>query len=134
MADCEELRQSLANHLVHNRNGDLSDLSKALDLIGLEEKDNVKDYIMVNSDKYRESKDRLNNLIVDNKFLDISWDIVLEDQSSKSMDISQVKIEVKISYLSVSKLEKKEINLLFDENSFDVIYINFRNFMKKLIR
>ena len=134
MADCEELKQSIANHLLHNDNSDISDLNKALDLIGLEEKDNVKDYILVNSEKYSQSKDKLNHLIVDNKFLDISWNIVLEDQSSKSMDISQVKIEVKIRYLSVGKLEKKELNLLFDENTFDVNYINFRNFMKKLIR
>jgi hypothetical protein len=120
MADCEELRQNIANHLLHNDNSDVKDLNRALDLIDLDNKCDIKDYIFVNQDKYYHSKDKLNHLIVDNKFLDISWEIVLEDQSSKSLDISQVKIVVKISYMSVSKLAKKELNLIFDENTFDV--------------
>jgi hypothetical protein len=120
MADCEELRQNIANHLLHNDNCDVKDLKKALELIDLDSKDEIKDYIIVNHHKYSLNKDKLNHLIVDNKFLDINWEIVLEDQSSKSLDISQVKIMVKISYMSVTTLIKKELNLIFDENTFEV--------------
>jgi hypothetical protein len=120
MADCEELRRSIANYLIHNDNSDVKGLAKALEIIGLDKKEEVKDYILVNHDRYSQNKDVLSHFIVDNKFLDLSWEILLEDQSSKSLDISQIKIVVRISYMSVSELGKKELNLMFDENTFDV--------------
>ena len=131
MADCEELNRNISNYLIHNDNSDIKGLAKALEMVGLDNKDEVKNYILVNHERYSENKDVLKNFIVDNKFLDLTWEILLEDQSSVSLDISQVKIIVRIIYMSVSNLKKLELNLVFDENTFDVIIFNIRNFMKR---
>jgi hypothetical protein len=61
-----------------------------------------------------------NALLTENKFLNIKWDIVLEDQSSLSADISQIKILLKLRYLNLPTLQEKELELLFDEKAFDV--------------
>ena len=47
-------------------------------------------------------------------------EILLEESSSVSNDISLVKILVKIIYLNLPSLEKKELNLIMDEKSFEV--------------
>jgi len=62
----------------------------------------------------------LNRIILENKFYDLTWEILLEDSSSVSNDISLVKILVKIIYLNIPSLEKKELNLIMDEKSFEV--------------
>ena len=62
----------------------------------------------------------MNRIILENKFYDLTWEILLEDSSSVSNDISLVKILVKIIYLNLPSLEKKELNLIMDEKSFEV--------------
>jgi hypothetical protein len=51
----------------------------------------------------------------------LKWDVIFEDQSSLTNDISQIKILLKLNYLNLPTLEEKELELLFDEKSFDVI-------------
>ena len=63
----------------------------------------------------------MNRIILENKFYDLTWEILLEDSSSVSNDISLVKILVKIIYLNIPSLEKKELNLIMDEKSFEVL-------------
>ena len=62
----------------------------------------------------------MNRIILENKFYDLTWEILLEDSSSVSNDISLVKILVKIIYLNLPSLEKRELNLIMDEKSFEV--------------
>jgi hypothetical protein len=87
-----------------------------------------------------QNKETLSRLIVENKFYDLTWEILLEDSSSFSNDISLVKILVKIIYINIPNLDKKELNLIFDEKNFEVLNTNKRiinlnrNFTKKLIK
>ncbi len=60
--------------------------------------------------------------MVDNKFSDIKWEVLLEDNSNKSNDISQIKILIKIFYVSIPTLKEEELNLIFDEKSFEEFY------------
>jgi hypothetical protein len=60
--------------------------------------------------------------LVDNKFSDIKWEVLLEDNSNKSNDISQIKILIKIFYVSIPTLKEEELNLIFDEKSFEEFY------------
>jgi hypothetical protein len=64
----------------------------------------------------------------------MKWDILLEDQSSLSADISQIRILVIIKYMNITTLEVKEIELLFNEKTFDVFLNNFRSSTKNITK
>ena len=69
-------------------------------------------------------------LILDNKFLDINWEIMLDDSSDKTPNISQIKILVKISYLNLSLMKKEELNLILNENEFNSLLLEFEALQK----
>jgi hypothetical protein len=71
-------------------------------------------------------------LIVENKFYDLTWEIILEDSSSVSNDISLVKILIKLHYLNLPTLEKKELNLILDEKSFEVNFYFIKSLINQL--
>jgi len=59
-------------------------------------------------------------LLAENKFLGIDWQIVLEDSSSLTKEIGQLKIIVKITYLNTLNFTKDNLVLILDETSFEV--------------
>jgi hypothetical protein len=64
------------------------------------------------------------SFITQNRFLDLSWEIIYEDVSSFCSNINSVKILMKISILDIGLLEKQSINLVFDEKKFEVNNFN----------
>lgn len=53
----------------------------------------------------------------------MDWQIVLEDTSSITNDINLIKILIKIVYINTTTLEKKELNIILDEKTFEVFYM-----------
>jgi hypothetical protein len=53
----------------------------------------------------------------------MDWQIVLEDTSSITKDISLIKILLKIVYINTTILKKNELNIILDEKSFEVFLI-----------
>ena len=62
----------------------------------------------------------MNSLLIENKFNKIEWQIILEDSSNLTSDISLIKILIKLSYINIPTLDQRELNLVMDEKSFDV--------------
>ena len=59
----------------------------------------VDNIIELNSRNKKENPKNITKLILDNKFLDLNWEIIFDDSSDKTPNISQIKILVKFSYL-----------------------------------
>ena len=55
---------------------------------------------------------------------------MLDDSSDKTPNISQIKILVKISYLSLSSMKKEELNLLLNEDEFNKLLLEFEALQK----
>ncbi len=53
--------------------------------------------------------------------MDLTWKILLEDSSSLSNDITAIKILLKIYYINILNLEKREMNIIMNENNFEVL-------------
>ena len=60
----------------------------------------------------------------ENRFLDIKWEILLDDNSSITKDISQIKILIKIFYMNMKDLSIKQIKLKLIQKEFDVFLLN----------
>ena len=58
---------------------------------------------------------------MDNKFLDLNWEIIFDDSSDKTPNISQIKILLKISYINLSSMKKSELNLILSEEVFNKV-------------
>jgi hypothetical protein len=113
----------ITNHIVHNDNSMVGDLQAAFNLMNINmatERNAVRNSIFNNPTGISKDKEKYNTLLTENKFLNMKWDVILEDQSSLSSDISQIKILLKIRYMNLTSLEEKELDLLFDEKSFEV--------------
>ena len=66
-----------------------------------------------------EPSDDIVKLIVENKFLDFKWEIVMDDSSSLTKNISQIKIKIKIIYMNMATLKKDSIIMLLNEKQFN---------------
>ena len=62
----------------------------------------------------------MNSLLIENKFHKIEWQIILEDSSNLTSDISLIKILIKLSFINIPSLDQRELNLVMDEKSFNV--------------
>ena len=80
----------------------------------------------------KECPSSITKLILDNKFLDINWEIIFDDSSDQTPNISQIKILVKLSYLNLSLMQKEELNLLLNENEFNNMLLEFEGLQKGL--
>lgn len=67
-------------------------------------------------------------LLYENKFLDINWQVFLESCSSEISEINQLKVSLNIKYLDSLTLEIKELNLILSEEEFN----NFLDEISKL--
>ena len=64
--------------------------------------------------------------------MDINWEIIFDDSSDKTPNMSQIKILVKLSYLNLSLMKKEELNLILNENEFNKMLLEFEGLQKGL--
>ena len=88
--------------------------------------------IELNSRNKKEKPTNITKLILDNKFLDLNWEIIFDDSSDKTPNMSQIKILVKFSYLNLSNMEKSELNLILNEDEFNNMLLEFEGLQKGL--
>ena len=93
--------------------------------------DNIVDNIIESVTRNKkECPSSITKLILDNKFLDINWEIIFDDSSDTTPNISQLKILVKITYLNLSQMKRGELNLLLNENEFNNLLLEFESLQK----
>ena len=69
-------------------------------------------------------------LILVNKFIDLEWEIIFDDTSCKTVDISQIRIKVKITYLNVATMEKSSLTLVLSEAEFNELLLELSSLQK----
>ena len=64
--------------------------------------------------------------------MDINWEIIFDDSSNKTPNMSQIKILVKFSFLNLSSMKKEELNLILNQNEFSKMLLEFEGIQKGL--
>lgn len=77
-----------------------------------------------------EEKQGFSKLILENKFIDLEWEIIFDDTSCKTVDISQIRIKVKITYLNVATMEKSSLTLVLSEAEFNELLLELSSLQK----
>ena len=80
----------------------------------------------------KENPKAITKLILENKFLDLNWEILFDDSSDKTQNMSQIKILVKFSYINLSNMKKEELNLILSEEEFNSMLIELGTLQKGL--
>ena len=80
----------------------------------------------------KENPKSITKLIIENKFLDLNWEILFDDSSDKTPNMSQIKILVKFSYINLSNMKKEELNLILSEEEFNSMLIELGTLQKGL--
>ena len=80
----------------------------------------------------KENPKKITKLILENKFLDLNWEILFDDSSDKTPNMSQIKILVKFSYINLSNMKKEELNLILSEEEFNCMLIELGTLQKGL--
>ena len=80
----------------------------------------------------KENPKAITKLILENKFLDLNWEILFDDSSDKTPNMSQIKILVKFSYINLSNMKKEELNLKLSEEEFNSMLIELGTLQKGL--
>ena len=80
----------------------------------------------------KENPKAITKLILENKFLDLNWEILFDDSSDKTPNMSQIKILVKFSYINLSNMKKEELNLILSEDEFNSMLIELGTLQKGL--
>ena len=80
----------------------------------------------------KENPKSITKLILGNKFLDLNWEIIFDDSSDKTPNISQIKILVKFTYLNLSNMKKEQLNLILNEEEFNNMILEIETLQKGL--
>ena len=80
----------------------------------------------------KENPKSITKLILENKFLDLNWEILFDDSSDKTPNMSQIKILVKFSYINLANMKKEELNLILSEEEFNSMLIELGTLQKGL--
>ena len=80
----------------------------------------------------KENPKTITKLILENKFLDLNWEILFDDSTDKTPNMSQIKILVKFSYINLSNMKKEELNLILSEEEFNSMLIELGTLQKGL--
>ena len=59
-------------------------------------------------------------------------EIIFDDSSDKTVNISQIKILLKISYINLSYMEKSELYFILNEEEFNKILLEIEGLQKGL--
>ena len=131
-------QSAIENTLIYNECNKIPKVAKALEYLKkIDDKkytsENIVDNIIeLNSRNKKEKPTNITKLILDNKFLDLNWEIIFDDSSDKTPNMSQIKILVKFSYLNLSNMEKSELNLILNEDEFNNMLLEFEGLQKGL--
>ena len=90
----------------------------------------VSSIIEKNESQQSEISANLIKLILQNKFIDLQWEIVFDDKSSQIKNISQVKIRVNFIYLNLATMKKESLMLILKENEFNDMLIELNSLQK----
>ena len=123
--------------MIFNECNKIPKVSKAIEYLQKSDSkyssENIVDNIIESSSiNKKECPSSITKLILDNKFLDINWEIIYDDSSDKTPNMSQIKILVKLSYLNLSLMKKEELNLILNENEFNKMLLEFEGLQKGL--
>ncbi len=129
------IQNAIEDALIFNDCSKTSKVNKAIEYLQKSNSnytsENIVDNIIESSARNKKQcPDSITKLILDNKFLDINWEIIFDDSSDKTPNMSQLKILVKISYLNLSLMKKEELNLLLNENEFNKLLLEFEALQK----
>ena len=119
-------------------NNKIPKISKALGYLQREDDkkyspENISDNIIeLSSQNKKQCPNSITKLILDNKFLDLNWEIIFDVSSNKTPNISQIKILLKISYINLSSMKKSELNLILKEEEFNKILLEIEGLQKGL--
>lgn len=83
-----------------------------------------------NIDSNQEKPQGFSKLILENKFVDLEWEILFDDTSSKTVDISQIRIKVKITYLNAATMKKSYLTLILNEAEFNELLLELSSLQK----
>ena len=130
-------QNTIENALIFNECNRIPKVVKAIEYLQKKDKnysseDIVDNIIESSSLNKKECPSSITKLILDNKFLDINWEIVFDDSSDQTPNMSQIKILVKLSYLNLSLMQKEELNLILNENEFNNMLLEFEGLQKGL--
>ena len=133
----ENKQKTIENALIFNECARIPKVTKAIEYLQKTDKnyssENIVDNIIESSFlNKKECPSLITKLILDNKFLDINWEIILDDSSDQTLNMSQIKILVKLSYLNMSLMKKEELNLILRENEFNKMLLEFEGLQKGL--
>lgn len=70
------------------------------------------------------------SILLENKFIGIDWDIVIEKETRDSKEINVLKIHINILYLNLKDNKKKSLNIVIDENKFEEMLKDFNKIIK----
>ncbi len=107
----EVLKESIINNNI-----------ETLDLLAQILKDNSKDDItdllkpIINKEA---DINQINSLLVENKFINLKWEILLENESNEVKSIDQIKILLKLQYINKTSIEVTDLNIILSETQFD---------------
>ncbi len=125
------------SYRIFNECNKIPKVAKAIEYLERTDKKYSSDKIVDNvielySRKSKEKKSEITKLILENKFLDLNWEIIFDDSSDKTPNMSQIKILVKFSYLNLSNLKKEELNLILNEDEFNKMLLELDTLQKGL--
>ena len=112
-----EKQSTIENALIFNECNKTQKVAKAIEYLQRNDSNYSSEKIVDNVIELfaRNKKDNpktITKLILENKFLDLNWEIIFDDSSDKTPNISQIKILVKFTYLNLSIMKKEQLNLI----------------------
>lgn len=119
-------------------NNKIPKISKALGYLQREDDkkyspENILDNIIeLSLQNKKQCPNSITKLILDSKFLDLNLEIIFDDSSDKTPNISQIKILLKISYINLSSMKKSELNLILNEEEFNKVLLEIEGLQKGL--
>jgi hypothetical protein len=94
--------------------------------------DNIlKNYSLKNNNINNVNNDKnINKLFLNNKFLELNWEIIYDDSSNITTNINQIKILLKIFYLNLNDLKVENLNIILNEKEFNNLLLEFNQLEK----
>ena len=77
------------------------------------------------SKKNKEENSEIKTFLCENRFLEIKWEIIMDDCSSITKDISQIFVIVDLKYIDMRDLSIKDIKIKFYPKEFEVKLLFF---------
>ena len=130
-------QSTIENALIFNECNKTQKVAKAIEYLQRNDSNYSSEKIVDNVIELfaRNKKDNpktITKLILENKFLDLNWEIIFDDSSDKTPNISQIKILVKFTYLNLSIMKKEQLNLILNEDEFNNMILELETLQKGL--